>query len=307
MIKAGQIDNKDHAQLLSNYLHISEIKNQIECNQDDSWALWVFDSDQLGEGKSITEEFLKNPGNTKYKNASILFEAQKERVAKEEKVYRRNLHTRDELFSISKLKLLSVTSFLILISIFTAVLTGLGTNDSLNARIMITEYTQNPEGTHIVYHKNLPEIQQGQIWRLLTPIFLHFSLWHILFNMLWLKDLGHMIEKKSGPIFLAVMVMVFGISSNIGQFLMSGPSFGGMSGVVYGLLGYIWMRGKFDPLSGLFLHKQTVIMMIAWFFLCMTGLLGHIANTAHGVGLCGGIIWGYLAATLRPTKNFRKD
>jgi GlpG protein len=307
MIKAGQIDNKDHAQLLSNYLYVSEIKNQIDCNQDGSWALWVLDSDQLEEGKSITAEFLKNPDDNKYKDASRLAETKKELKEKEDNAYRKNLHTRAELFSLSKFKLLSVTSFLIIISVLTAIITALGSNDSINAFLMITEFKQNPEGTHILYNQTLPEVQQGQIWRLLTPIFLHFSLLHIFFNMLWLKDLGHMIEKKSGPIFLVVMVMVFGISSNIGQFLMSGPSFGGMSGVVYGLLGYVWIRSKLDPHSGLFLHKQTIIMMIAWFFFCMTGLIGHIANTAHGVGLGCGVIWGFLAAKLHPTKIFCKD
>ena len=79
---------------------------------------------------------------------------------------------------------------------------------------------------------------------------------------------------------------------------MSGPAFGGMSGVVYGLLGYIWMQGKFDPASKLSLEPQTVIFMIVWFFLCLFSLVGNVANTVHGVGLVVGIIWGFLAARL---------
>ena len=76
-----------------------------------------------------------------------------------------------------------------------------------------------------------------------------------------------------------VLVLVIAAVSNVGQYLMSGPSFGGMSGVVYGLLGYVWMQGKFNPASGLALHKQTVTLMIIWFFLCLSGLMGNIANT----------------------------
>jgi len=61
-----------------------------------------------------------------------------------------------------------------------------------------------------------------------------------------------------------------------------------MSGVVYGLLGYIWMKGKYDPGSGLALHKTTVAMMIGWYFLCLSGLVGHIANMAPYCGFSSG-------------------
>ena len=69
-----------------------------------------------------------------------------------------------------------------------------------------------------------------------------------------------------------------------------------MSGVVYGLLGYIWMRGKFDPGSGLYLHPSTVTMMIIWFFACFTPIIPNVANAAHAAGLVIGIAWGYCRA-----------
>jgi len=69
-----------------------------------------------------------------------------------------------------------------------------------------------------------------------------------------------------------------------------------MSGVIYGLLGYVWLRGKFDPGSGLYLHPSTVTMMIIWFFLCLTGIVGSIANVTHAVGLGMGMAWGYLSS-----------
>ena len=117
--------------------------------------------------------------------------------------------------------------------------------------------------------------------------------------MMWLKDLGHMIERKHGPIYLLIMVLLLGVFSNIGQFMVRGPNFGGMSGVVYGLLGYIWIRSRLDPFSGLYVSKQNVILMIAWFFLCLSGLMGNVANVAHGVGLAGGMVWGFLSAGMR--------
>jgi GlpG protein len=72
--------------------------------------------------------------------------------------------------------------------------------------------------------------------------------------------------------------------------------FGGMSGVVYGLLGYVWIRGKFDPGSGLYLHPTTVIMMILWFLACFTPLVPNVANAVHTVGFGMGIAWGYLSS-----------
>ena len=56
------------------------------------------------------------------------------------------------------------------------------------------------------------------------------------------------------------------------------------------------MKGKFDPASKLALHRTTVMMMIGWYFLCLSGLVGHIANMAHTVGLVVGIAWGYLTS-----------
>ena len=138
-------------------------------------------------------------------------------------------------------------------------------------RLFITDFTAS-DG-FIKWNKHLPEILHGQLWRLVTPIFIHFGVLHIFFNMLWLRDLGSMIEGRQSSWLLAVLVLVIAACSNLAQFCFGGPMFGGMSGVVYGLLGYIWMRGKFDPGSGLYLHPSTVTMMIIWFFACFTPAL----------------------------------
>ena len=145
----------------------------------------------------------------------------------------------------------------------------------------------------------LPEVCRGEIWRLVTPIFLHFGFVHVAFNMLWLMELGLKVERAHGPWITLVMILVLGITSNLAQSFVSGPRFGGMSGVVYGLLGYVWLRSKYDPTSGLHLRKAIVIMMIIWYVLGVTGLFCRMANTAHGVGLAIGMFWGYASAKLR--------
>jgi GlpG protein len=105
-----------------------------------------------------------------------------------------------------------------------------------------------------------------------------------------------MIEARQGSIQLALLFLVFAALSDFGQYYVSGPVFGGMSGVVYGLLGYVWIRGKMDPGSGLFLHPSTVNMMLIWLVVCFSGFLGPVANTAHVVGLASGVAWGFLSS-----------
>lgn len=135
------------------------------------------------------------------------------------------------------------------------------------------------------------EVSKGQVWRLITPIFLHMSFLHILFNMLWFKDLGYLIEFNFGKKFLLQFVLGTGLISNLGQYFVSGPQFGGMSGVLYGMLGFIWVYKQLHREFEYAIPRFDLGMMIGWFFLCLTGVLGPIANTAHGAGLVAGMIW----------------
>jgi GlpG protein len=191
-----------------------------------------------------------------------------------------------------------LTAVLIAISVGVAFYSRLGANERALEFLFLTNYHRAPGELPV-------EISQGEVWRLITPIFIHFGYIHLLFNLLWLKDLGTVIEKGISSRFLFTFVLVIGISSNVAQFLYSGPFFGGMSGVVYGLLGYVWMKSIFDPGSGFYLDKQTVIMMLGWFALCSLDVIKHVANAAHAAGLGLGVIWGYFAATAAARNRIR--
>ena len=103
---------------------------------------------------------------------------------------------------------------------------------------------------------------------------------------------------------LLAFFLITSAVSNVAQFVVSGPLFGGMSGVVYGLLGFVWMQSRYNPFFFHFLHKGVVWMMLIWYVVCLTGLVGNIANTAHTVGLLIGVIWGYTHAKYQ-SRRFR--
>jgi membrane associated rhomboid family serine protease len=183
-----------------------------------------------------------------------------------------------------KPRLPQLTIALIALSLIAAVLTRLGSERDLVVPFLINWY----------------ELSQGQWWRLITPIFLHFGLLHLLFNMVWLWELGRVIEWRFGWSRLLLLVLLAGVASNLAELAWSGPLFGGMSGVVYALLTYLWMQGRFNPWLGLDVPRHILAIMLAWFFLCWMGLLGPVANMAHTGGLIVGALWGYVDARRRP-------
>lgn len=149
----------------------------------------------------------------------------------------------------------------------------------------------------------LPEIQNGEIWRLVTPAFIHFGLFHIVFNMLWTWELGRLIEWRQGGILLGVLLVVMAAVSNLAQYFVSGPLFGGMSGVVYGLFGYTWLQGITNPQFAVRMNPAVVKLLLAWFVICWTGILERvfgiaIANTAHTAGLVSGVVLSLLVSGL---------
>lgn len=138
-----------------------------------------------------------------------------------------------------------------------------------------------------------------QPWRLFTPMLLHFSILHILFNMLWWCDLGRVIERFQSSWQLLGITLLVGAIANIAQFLDSGPAFGGLSGVVYGLLGYLWLYGKVNPGAGYQIRREIVVLMLVWLVVCYVGLGGIVANAAHLAGLVSGAVLGILAGLWR--------
>jgi len=147
-------------------------------------------------------------------------------------------------------------------------------------------------------------IRSGQIWRLFSPCLLHADLFHIFFNMYWLVFLGRQMERRLQAIRYILLMVIAGIFSNTCQYLMSGPNFIGFSGIICGMLVFIWFRQKAAPWEGYHLPNSIMYFVAAFVFgiaflqlifftLEASGVYDigiPIANTAH---LSGGLM-GYI-------------
>ncbi len=294
MRQIGRLEDETQARRFGDFLHGRRIENQVDPASDGGWDIWVLDESQLEGAASLFERFAARPDDPTFAEGTEKGARHRQRDAQATVPKRARIVDGRTAFYRPPIGYGTLTTVLLFVSVVVTLATHLGTNDRIVSYLSITHYSV--DGQRVQWNAGLPEVRRGQIWRVFTPMFVHFGLLHIFFNMMWLRDLGSTIETRKGTWHLLMLVLVISAISNLGQYFVSGPTFGGMSGVVFGLLGYIWMQGKFDPASGLELHPQTVMLMIGWFFLGLTGMIGNIANTAHGVGAVVGIAWGFLAA-----------
>jgi GlpG protein len=291
----GHLSGEAKARTFGDYLYALGIDNQVEAEKDDAWAVWIHNEEHLPKAKSLLEEYLQNPADAKFRQTAAAAKDLREQERKKQLAYEKRVKERRHLFRpMTSYGFGPLTFVLIVTCVVIFILTGFGRNPRAVSFFYISEHFVR-DGILARLKYGLPEVRHGEFWRLITPIFMHGGFLHIFFNMLWLRDLGSMIEGRQSSLILAIQVIVFGIVSNLTQYILVGPFFLGMSGVVYGLFGYIWIRGKLDPGSGLYLHQSTVTMMIIWFFLCFTPLM-RAANGAHFGGLAAGMIWGYLSS-----------
>ena len=289
----GHLQAEAGARVFGDYLYAQGIGNRIEPARDGTWELWIEAEDQIATAAALLNEYRENPGNPKYQQSVRIAREKRQQQQQENSAAQKRFFDRRKLFLLGG-GVGFFTGILIAISVTTSLVSGFGGNQKPILWMFISE--RIIDGDMVARLNDLREIRHGEVWRLFTPMFIHFGIAHILFNMLWLLDLGTMIEQRQGTRVLCALVLVIASLSNLGQYLWVGPDFGGMSGVVYGLIGYIWLRGKFDPASGLFLHSSTVTMSVIWFFLCLVGVIAHVANAAHSVGFAVGIAWGYISA-----------
>lgn len=143
----------------------------------------------------------------------------------------------------------------------------------------------------------------GQIWRLVTPAFLHFSFVHLAFNLVIAIEFGRRTEAVLGSRRFGVLALGIVLVSNLVQYLIEPtPLFGGLSGLNYGLIGFLALRRIRDPWE----HRWqvapalVVFLMIALvlFSIGIGNMIGlQVANGAHWGGFITGLLLGWMMPT----------
>lgn len=290
MRQIGSLGSEQHAKALADYLIAEGIISQFDADGD-QWTIWVREENQVPAAKAIFAEFQANPTDAKYGAAAAEAQRRKAELSRQ-KVANNTIEMRRQWASPLRRRA-PVVFTLIVVSVFATVF-GDRQDGVVHSAFTFCEARvyRESEGD------GLAQIKQGQVWRLVTPIFLHGNLLHLFFNMWVLYGLGPQVENRRGGVRFAGLVLLLAVASNVLQYAMVGPFFVGMSGVVYGLLGYIWMRQVFDPRSAYMITESTIVFMLIWFAM---GFLGDfsangsgVANWAHAGGLMAGMASGYL-------------
>jgi GlpG protein len=297
----GTLDQQQDALRLAYHLQQQEIESRV-LSEGDGWAVWVIDEDQMETASNELAQFLADPTNARYATppSSKSFESpsgpEPSRRARRPRTHAPVSYVHPTLASCP------VTLAMIGISLAVGLASNFGeTSSPVVKYLSISPYrTVTTDGVdYLQWYRGLKEVRQGQVWRLFTPMFIHFGLMHLMMDMGALYYMGSVFEYLRGSRRYALFVALAAVISNVPQFYVSGPSFGGMSGVVFALFGYIWMKSQFDSESGFHLPTESVVFILAFFAICFTGLVGPIANAAHTGGLVFGALVGLASSFLK--------
>lgn len=204
--------------------------------------------------------------------------------------------------ALARLRSLPVTALVLLATFAVALASWFGDNLQLVSWLTFSDF--RIEGDYARFLPLGDSLAAGQWWRLITPVLVHFGVLHLAMNSLWFWELGRRIEWRQGSLMLLALTLLFGLVSNCAQYLFGGPAiFGGLSGVLYGLLGHCWLFQRLAPNSWYRLPPGVLAMMLIWLLVCLSGLidalgLGQIANAAHVGGLLIGCLTGTLGGLL---------
>ena len=287
------VPDQTEAKTLGDALYADGVLTTIKETRDSSFAVWVHDEDQMEQARAFLNGF--DPNSRQVSDMARKARAQRRQEAKaDEQLRERAEKIRSQIEAKQNMRIGTVTAGLMVICVAVFLLTGMG--EKMDVVRFFTFTPLVPVKGGYVFG-NVNAIWEGQPWRLLTPMFLHFGWMHIVFNLWWMKDLGTAIERVFSARYLLVFVLVTAVFSHVLEYAISGPTtFGGMSGVVYGLFSFIWLRGRLDPSFPYRLPQQLVTFMLIWLGLGFTGWVGPIANWVHTGGLIVGATWGVVSS-----------
>ncbi|WP_407291118.1 rhomboid family intramembrane serine protease [Stutzerimonas zhaodongensis] len=205
---------------------------------------------------------------------------------------------------VASLRRSPLTATVLLLTLIAAAISMLGENLETVRWLSFTDF--RIEGEYGYFATLEQTLAEGQWWRLVTPIFVHFGFLHLAMNSMWYWELGRRIESRQGAFMLVGLTLLFGVVSNVAQYSFGGPGiFGGLSGVLYGLLGHCWLFQKVSPDAAYRLPPGVVVLMLVWLVVCLTGVIEvvsfgalAIANAAHVGGLVAGCVTGVIGGLM---------
>ena len=267
----------------------------------EGWAIWVHDEDKVERARSEFQAYEKEPEDPRYASAGSLAEEARREETRRHKQYRENV--RDMSGQFDRLNLhrrpLTIGLMAVCIAVYLAQQVSPGASGWLFDTLGFFSHRAVGAVPAENLAAGLEDIHSGQVWRLITPIFLHGGIVHLAFNMWALYVLGTVVEYTRGTRTLAILTLISALTSNVGQYLYVLNFYHqlvpwvGISGVVYAVFGYLWMKSRFEPEQGIRLHPASVRLMILWLLLGFTGIGGlRMANGAHVVGLIVGMLFG---------------
>ncbi|AOM41900.1 rhomboid family intramembrane serine protease GlpG [Xenorhabdus hominickii] len=267
MIHVTSISNPRLAQAFIDYMATQDIHLTMRpTNEPSQVELWLEDDSQLSLVEQELNRFSRDPLNERYQAAS--WQAGKSVSSFK---YRNNLNW-DTLKSQSGPLTIAITALCIFVYLLMQLA---GTPDIMN-------WLSWPNRD-----------QYLELWRWISPVLLHFSLTHILFNLVFWWYLGSQVERNIGTGKLFEITIVSALFSDWAQSLFSGSYFGGLSGVVYTLIGYVWLTGEISPKRGVNIPRGLIAVSVIWLLVGYFDLFSlNIANAAHVSGLIIGLLMG---------------
>lgn len=249
-------------------------------DEADGQLLWIADPRQLGELKALLERWQRG-------EPLVLHQAAQ--------------RPRTMTNFLASLKQVPVTALMIVISLVIFALIGVYGDQLI---VTLTIVPIGISGGELVLGNLSQTLTSGQVWRFLSPAFLHFGWMHLIFNLMWVWYFGRQIEALQGSRTMLLLLIVAGVGANVAQYATGTVLFGGMSGVVYALLAHVWLMSRRVPKSGFFVPQMLVVFMLGWMVFTMTDMagsvgFGNVANEAHLGGLLVGLVTGWYYSSRR--------
>ena len=337
----GTVASEVEAERFTAYLLTLKIDAFAEkSDASDAWLVWIEHDDLIDRGREELAAFTAAPGDPKY---AVVSDANRIRREKQKAAERRQKNFTDVRTNWSGARRFATPVTLALVGLCVLTFLAVQGRDGMNRRVFSALLFQPPQisidesgqpagdfGAMIQSHEKsgwslgTDAVRHGQIWRLFSPMLLHYGLGHIFFNMLWLLSMGGRLEARKGPLMMILVVLIGALVAHCGQaaweiyrtpapgagavghdLFLFGVGFGGMSGVNYAIFGFLWIYGRLRPSDGLVLQPQDIGLALGWLVLCMTPLIPNVANAAHVMGLVAGVAmaWVYVRGLRGPRRT----